>query len=154
MRPGLPLDRLADRCVRTSVGCLLWQGATHAGYATVTRRGRRLRLHRVVVERTDGRPIPAGMHVRHICPGGGQRNCLERAHLAIGTAADNVADTVAQGRQARGEGHGLARLSAAGVRAMRRARARGATYRDLAAANGVAPSTARRAVIGNCWGWL
>jgi hypothetical protein len=154
MSRGLPLDRLADRCVRTSDGCLLWQGSTHAGYGVVVRRGRRLRLHRVVVELADGRPIPPGMIVRHTCPAGPQRACQERSHLALGSQADNVHDMVALGRQARGERHGLHRLTEGAVRAIRGRRADGACYTDLARAFGVTKSTARRAVVGGAWEWL
>ena len=154
MSRGLPLDRLEDRCVRTRAGCLLWQGATHAGYGVVIRSGRRLRLHRVVVELADGKPIPPGLHVRHVCPRAPHRACLERRHLAIGTPADNVADMVAAGRQARGERHGLHKLTVAMVRHARRARRQGASYRTLAAQAGVTKGTMHSAVRGETWGWL
>jgi hypothetical protein len=40
-----------------------------------------------------------------------QRPCCEPSHLSVGTRADDVADKVAKGRQARGHGHGNARLT-------------------------------------------
>lgn len=149
---GLPLDRLRDRCVRTEAGCLIWTGSTHAGYGVVVRRNRRLRLHRVVVELADGRPIPPGMIVRHVCPSGAQRACLERSHLAIGTPADNVHDMVREGRQVRGEGHGLHRLTEAGDRRARRYREAGATMGTIGALLGVSRTTISDALRGRTWG--
>ena len=154
MSRGLQLDRLADRCVRTRSGCLIWRGATHAGYGVVVRRGRRLRLHRIVVELADGKPIPPGLHVRHVCPRAPRRACLERRHLAIGTPAQNVADMVAAGRQARGERHGLHKLTVAMVRHARRARSKGTSYGALAVEAGVTKTTIRSAVRGVTWKWL
>lgn len=150
-RPGLPLDRLAERCVRDERGCLIWQGSTHSGYGVVVRRGRRLRLHRVVVELTDGRPIPPGLIVRHLCPGGAQRACLDRRHLAIGTPADNVADMQREGRQARGEEHGRHKLTEAGVRRARLWRGIGTTTATIAAILGVSSSTMTDALRRRTW---
>jgi hypothetical protein len=154
MTRGLPLDQLPTRCVRTPDGHELWPGALHNGYATAARRGRRLRLHRLVVELADGITLPSSVQVRHVCPGEPRRNCLARGHLATGSAADNVHDMVALGRQARGERHGLHRLTEQAVRRARRQRAQGATYVSIARRLGVAPSTMRRAIVGECWGWL
>ena len=150
--PTIDLAPILARCTRTEDGCLLWPGSTHAGYGVVKRRGKRYRLHRLVLEAALGRSLPRDVHARHRCPGGGRRNCL--VHVEPGSAADNVADMVAAGRQARGETHGLHRLTIHAVREARAARASGVKYTEMAAEFGVAASTMRRAVVGSTWGWL
>ena len=60
----------------------------------------RQRAHRVAYKLAIG-PIPAGFLVRHVtCD---NPPCCNPVHLAIGTAADNSADMVAKGRQAKGD---------------------------------------------------
>ncbi len=73
------------------------------------------KAHRFAYELTRG-PVPEGLHVLHDCPGGDNPACCNERHLWLGTNDDNVADKVAKGRQAKGEGHAAV---------MRRAAARG-----------------------------
>lgn len=49
--------------------------------------------------------IPSGIHVLHNCPGGDNPSCVNPDHLWLGTIADNAADKVSKGRQARGDTH-------------------------------------------------
>lgn len=151
--PAIDLTPLLARCVRDPAsGCLLWPGSLHAGYAVVRRQGKKIRLHRALVEREIGHDLPREVHVRHRCPDPARRNCLELTHLAPGSAADNVHDMVEAGRQARGERHGLHRLTVGNVQAARAARVAGFQYRRLASIFGVDPATVRRAVTGQTWG--
>jgi hypothetical protein len=79
-------------------GCLLWAGAINrGGYGTIGKRPAPLYAHRVSWELSHG-PIPAGMCVLHRCD---NRRCVEPSHLFLGTIADNNADKVAKGRQAK-----------------------------------------------------
>lgn len=68
-------------------------------------------------------PVPDGMHVLHYCDNG-HGGCVRREHLWLGTHAENMADKLAKGRQARGdrsknlvirrgERHGMAKLTEA-----------------------------------------
>jgi hypothetical protein len=82
-------------------GCWLWTGSlNHLGYGYLGRRtedGRRktIMAHRASYEHHTG-PIPEGKVVCHTCD---VRNCINPAHLWIGTQADNMADMQAKGRQ-------------------------------------------------------
>lgn len=108
--------------VQKSDGCWLWQGRKERlGYG---------RFH--IIGRTDGRrdgrahhiawmlandsPVPDGMILLHACD---TPSCVRPDHLRLGTHADNVADKVAKGRQAKGMRHGRSKLSEHDVRAIR-----------------------------------
>ncbi len=77
------------------------------GYVEVMRNNIRIRAHRLMYEKRYG-PIPHGMSVLHKCD---QRDCVNPAHLFIGTYADNSRDMCAKGRQAKGEKNGCAKLT-------------------------------------------
>jgi hypothetical protein len=79
--------------------CWLWLGATYSkGYGQTTWKGKDQRAHRVAWELTNGE-IPEGLLVLHHCD---VPACVNPRHLFLGTHADNRADCVAKGRQAKG----------------------------------------------------
>lgn len=102
-------------------GCLLWMGPKEQqGYGALSFKRKVLKTHRIAWELANG-PIPAGMCVCHKCD---NRLCVEPTHLWLGTQADNQADKIAKGRQARnrhirGEAVSTARLTDAQVLAIR-----------------------------------
>lgn len=101
--------------------CVIWAGPTTRGYGY--HHGRR--IHRWVMEQALGRRLLPQEVVRHLCD---VPACFRYDHLALGTQLDNIADMVAKGRQRgpKGEAHGMAKLTAADVAAIRSS-AEGAT---------------------------
>ena len=87
--PVLP-ERLATKFSRDfSTGCWLWTGAIGAGgYGNIyNRTTRRVDLaHRTFFEIFVG-PIPAGMHVDHVCR---VRRCVYFGHLRAVTPRENL----------------------------------------------------------------
>lgn len=100
-KPGVPLKELfeAKYQLNQETGCWDWTAyTTSTGYGQLRVGGKTAKAHRFSYELYAG-PIPKGLFVLHRCIG--NRKCVNPAHLYIGTAADNTADKVAQGRQSR-----------------------------------------------------
>jgi predicted XRE-type DNA-binding protein len=100
-------------------------------------------------------PIPDGLKVLHTCD---VRNCVNPAHLWLGTQADNVADCVTKGRASngahvhRGSRHGNSKLTEAVVAEIRqRYAAGGVSQQTLANHFGVSQSVVSELV--NRVGW-
>ncbi len=113
-------------------GCWLWLGAANSrGYGWVRRGGKTYLAHRFAWTRARG-AIPHGMSVLHRCD---VPCCVNPDHLFLGTRADNNADMVAKGRQARGEKKlRLAKLSESQVHEIRSRVAAGESQRSIARA--------------------
>jgi hypothetical protein len=96
---------LAEKLAHHSVpanenGCVLWAAQKGTGgYGYLKWKGRSRTVHRLAWESANG-PILNGMHVCHKCD---VRTCINIDHLFLGTNADNVADKMRKGRQAKGE---------------------------------------------------
>lgn len=121
--------------------CHEWlRGRFKNGYGSVKRRGKDLKTHRVAWELEYG-PIPDGLFVCHTCD---NPPCCNLKHLFLGTPADNAADMVAKGRQARGWKFSTTKLEENDVRGVRIALAAGLSHRTIAALFGVNPRTIHR----------
>lgn len=88
---------------RLSVGeCWPWKGSRHPkGYGRIRvggKYGELISSHRVSWEIAHGRMVPEGKQVCHSCD---NPPCCNPDHLWLGSNADNVADKVSKGRQAR-----------------------------------------------------
>jgi len=124
----LPVDWSDDACWE-------WQGAINpqSGYGILWHGGRIHAAHRVSYEIHFGQQVNSGV-VCHKCD---NPRCVNPNHLFLGTHADNVADKVSKNRQARGERHGMAKLSDSDVKTIRHLRKQGETLRSLSARFGV-----------------
>lgn len=80
------LRRVLERVDVDDAGCWNWTGATvHNGYGETMVGARMLRTHRYVYEQLVG-PIPAGLHIDHLCR---NRLCCNPEHLEPVTQAEN-----------------------------------------------------------------
>lgn len=133
--------------------CWPWQGFTDGqGYGHFhVSRGRTIRAHRFAFIATFGE-LPSGVLVCHHCDN--PPCCNAQCCLFAGSNADNSADKVAKGRQARvrGERQGLAKLTTADVVAIRLAYAAGGiTSRELGAMYDVERGQIGAIVRGRLW---
>jgi 3-deoxy-D-manno-octulosonate 8-phosphate phosphatase KdsC-like HAD superfamily phosphatase len=85
--------------------------------------------------------------VMHICD---VRNCVNPAHLRLGTNQENTADKCRKQRQAKGERQALAKLTDSAVQAIRAEYRRGNGHL-LAARYGVDPAVIYRVVKRVTW---
>lgn len=101
-------ERFEARIEKRADGCWIISGhRTKGGYVQMRVDGKVHYAHRLsfALYRDE---IPDGLFVCHHCD---VPNCVNPDHLFLGTAADNMADKVAKGRQPRGAAHGRSKLS-------------------------------------------
>lgn len=132
--------------------CWPWTAALNEhGYGVMRPEGKRsgptVKAHRVALM-LAGVEID-GLLIRHSCD---NPPCVNPAHLSTGTPADNAADMVSRGRQARGSRRGTNKLTEAQIPEIRARAAAGQLQRVLAAEYGVSRSSISR--IANHKGWL
>jgi hypothetical protein len=145
------IDRLMSKVGFGVSECWFWLGSINRlGYGTFACEGEN-KAHRVSYRLFKG-PISDGMKVMHTCD---TRNCVNPAHLIVGTQADNVADMVAKGRAKRGDVRGqrnpMAKATPAVVEAIRSAVAAGAKQIEMARQFGLSPMTVSRIVRKESW---
>ncbi|MEP2955571.1 MAG: HNH endonuclease [Sulfitobacter sp.] len=125
--------------------CHLWQGKfyeSQGGYGWFKKET----AHRVAWSLRNGE-IPPGKVIRHTCD---NPPCCNPAHLEIGDHSDNRTDCVSKGRNAKGQNHGHAKLTARQVRFIR-THHKGWTHKAIAEKYGVARSTITRLKNGQGW---
>lgn len=115
--------------------CWLWTGSVNTwGYGQIRdERGRYTSAHRMSY-RLLVAPLRDDKHVLHRCD---NPRCVRPSHLFLGTAAQNMADKCAKGRQARGSSHGSSKLRETDVIAIRRAIVAGEPLNSIATRYGV-----------------
>lgn len=116
MKNGTASERLAELSVAEESGCIRFTGHLDGeGYGRIMVARVKYMAHRLSYSINNG-PIPDGYVVRHKCD---NPSCINPEHLEVGTQADNIADKVSRGRQARGSGVGRAILTEEAVREIR-----------------------------------
>lgn len=133
--------------------CWPWTKSTNdSGYGQIETCSprRSFKAHRVAYERANG-PIPEGQCVLHECD---NPSCCNPAHLFLGTQIENIQDMKNKGRQSRGEGRPLAKLTEEQVAEIRREYIKGSRTHGgsaLGRKHGVHKVTIHHIVNGNSW---
>jgi hypothetical protein len=134
--------------------CWLWTGGCIKGHGVFAYNGKNIYAHRFSWL-LAGNTIPEGMSILHaphiIC---GHRNCVNPAHLRVGTIAENNHDRIADGTsyKPRGTKNNTCVLNEEQVREIRRRCTE--NQRILAEEFGVSHVTISYIIHRKIWGWL
>jgi len=133
-------------------GCWLWTGNLFKdGYGKMSENGKHVRAHRYSYQTYHG-PIPTGTSVLHKCD---VRDCVNPAHLFLGTHRENMADMTAKNRSPFGGKNPMAKLTAENVAEIRRRYAAGGiSQRALGAEFSVGDMAISLIVNGKRWSKL
>jgi hypothetical protein len=107
-------------------------------------------VHHLVMEAFVG-TRPEGMECRHL---NGVPHDNRLSNLKWGTPKENQADRIGHGTSNRGSRHGMSKLTADQVRAIRRMSRSGATQPELASAFSVSETNIRHILSGRTWAHL
>lgn len=130
--------------------CIEWTGhRKRRGYGALIIRNRQVLAHRLSFSIYNG-PLSADEVVRHTCD---NPPCVNPRHLLSGSIADNNADCIERGRNAKGERAGLAILTNAEVKRIKSLKGTMTTV-AIAEEHGVSNSTIKAIFSGKNWGWL
>lgn len=143
--------RLSERVVRSG-DCLLWQGCRGSrGYGLMAvGKNNREAAHRVAWAVAHNQRPPLGLHVMHACD---TPQCVNPAHLSVGTAKDNQRDCRAKGRRAviKGSRHKQAKTTERALILAARLFAAGHTYRSISNKLGISCSALIKTLQGHRW---
>lgn len=130
--------------------CINHVGATTDGYGVLKRFGKTVRAHRWAFCTHHNLQLKDidGLVVMHNCD---NRNCINPAHLTLGTHADNCADKVKKGRQAKGETAGNSKLKTLQVLEIKNRMLWGHSNIQLAKNFNVCTMTISRIRSGKTW---
>ncbi len=143
------MKRFWDKVEKTDE-CWLWTAFTVKGYGRfrMTNPRRMERAHRVAYTLCIG-PIPEGMLVCHHCD---VRNCVRPDHLFLGTIQDNNKDMFRKGRNWRGTGSKISKLTDEKVITIRAAYAHGkVSQRSIADQHCVSQVAISQIVLRKTW---
>jgi hypothetical protein len=134
--------------------CWIWTGYTMFGYGQFKDRldtgyYRQVRVHRFSYELEYGKRSLGKKQCCHKCD---RKRCVRPLHLFKGTNDDNVYDRNIKGRQAKGEQHGNAKLTALQARVIRSLHALGeCSYGELGRKFEVSKTVANGIVNRRAW---
>lgn len=131
-------------------GCVLWTAAKNTrGYGVLLHQGKIHLAHRLAWLDANG-PVPPGLCVLHHCD---TKDCVNVAHLFLGTNLDNTTDMMRKGRgvQVCGEACGTSTLSESEVRAIRAA---DGLMREIGERFGVSARHVGAIKARKSWAWL
>lgn len=143
------------RYVKKKNGCWEWKGAVFSqrgGYGSFACRPLGIypgvRAHRasyVLYNQVIPKPTE---HVLHKCD---NPLCVNPQHLFIGDQKKNMSDKVSKGRQNKGSGHGMSKLTEEQVVSIYRDKR---LYRDIAEEHGISVPTVSDIKRGHSWVYL
>ena len=134
-----PVERLQNRLkTNKKSGCWEFQGSRmKKGYGQISVNGVSHLAHRLAYSSFVGE-IPEGLHVLHKCD---NPSCCNPDHLFVGTNAENMADKISKGRQAKGSDYPNAKVSPSLIRQCLELKKSGIKNAQIAKILGVCPST-------------
>lgn len=129
-RPKISLDkRLKTYVLDIETGCHIWtKQVTDRGYPLIWFNNKMRRAHKIAYEFYK-EPISGDLVIRHQCH---NRRCINVEHMILGTQADNIADAVKAGRNAKGSKNGHTHLTEADVIKIRELIATGLASKTVA----------------------
>jgi len=150
---GEPLKFLEMAVGYKGDDCLTWPYATTTqGYGRVWWNGKFYVASRLVCELVHGAPPSLDYHAAHSC-GRGHLGCVNPKHLRWATAKENCADKPDGWHKTKGERHGLSKLTASDVRAIR-SLLDTTSQRAIADEFGVDPTCISQIKRRKIWAWL
>ena len=90
--------------------CIMWTGATAAGYGNVTHKGKSYKAHRLGFMLNNPGVDLDGLVVSHLCH---NSLCIRASHLEATTQSDNIRKSWSEGR--RGDNYGRRRPGPAAI---------------------------------------
>jgi hypothetical protein len=109
------MERFEEAWEEDRNGCWIWKMAPVGKYGQWYLDKKFMLAHRAAWILYRG-PIPRNVLVLHSCD---VPLCVNPNHLRLGTYRDNAHDAISRGRFVRGEKHGMSKLTAADVLAIR-----------------------------------
>lgn len=141
------MERFLSKVRPADNGCIEWTAAKNpAGYGVFNCDGKRTMLaHRFAYQTHHGVTLGRDDVVMHTCD---NPSCVNLAHLALGTHADNHDDKKRKGRSNVGTRHGHHKLTEAEAREIRSLSMR---QKDIAAKYGISQSVVSEIRAGKAW---